>query len=576
MRKYTILLAFFGALFFAQAQETEEPTAEELAKQNWFHADFATDSIYGTASDAAYKYAASKRMKPSPVLVAVIDSGIDIEHEDLKDVLWVNKDEVPGNGIDDDKNGYVDDIHGWNFIGGADGQNVDADNLEITRLVRIGMNKFESPDEFTNKTNQEKFPEEYEKYKEMKKEVEGKLAEAKMQVAGIGEQMNQMITAFEGFGNEYGMDKVITIEDLKAFEPTSDFSKQMKMGFLMAVNTEKASEIFGKTPKFFVDEIQKEIDSNRALNYYQSQLKQYDVNFDPRSIVGDNYDDKTEKYYGNNDVDGPDSLHGTHVAGIIGAEYHNGIGMDGIARNVEIMSVRTVPNGDERDKDVANAIRYAVDNGAKIINMSFGKAYSPEKELVWDAIQYATEKGVLLVHAAGNDNKDVDTEDNFPTNYRDGKEVSNTWLTVGASSRYNDKVKASFSNFGKTQVDIFAPGLEIYSTTPEDTYEFLQGTSMAAPAVSGVAALVWSFYPELTAAQLRNILIESGNVHPDLVKISKEGKVADALHAMQMAEKMLLKKKVDSDIAPSKRKPTLIKKKKNRVRNKNKAAKSAY
>lgn len=536
MKKLTLSLALAGLSILSFAQQTEKPSAEELAKQNWFHADFATDSIYGTASDAAYRYAASKGLKPSPVIVAVLDSGIDLHHEDLVNVLWVNADEIPGNGIDDDKNGYIDDIHGWNFIGGADGSHVDADNLEITRLVRQGMSRFESPDEFTNKTNQEKYPAEYEAYKKMKIEVEQKLAEAKMMVANYDTQIAQTTGMFKEFAQSYGADDKITIEGLKAWQPSSQPLNMLKSSFLMAVNTDQAEEIFGKTPNEMLHELEEQLKDDRVLNYYKGQIQQYDVNFDPRSIVGDNYDDKTERYYGNNDPDGPDAFHGTHVAGIIGAEWNNDLGINGVARDVKIMSVRTVPNGDERDKDVANAIRYAVDNGAKIINMSFGKAYSPEKELVWDAIRYATEKNVLLIHAAGNDNKNVDTENNFPTNYVDGKELSNTWLTVGASSRYNDKIKASFSNFGKQQVDIFAPGLEIYSTVPDSKYDWAQGTSMAAPAVSGVAALVWSFYPRLTAAQLRTILIESGNANDQLTEISLQGRLVDALKAMQMAE----------------------------------------
>ena len=541
MRKITLSLAIAGLSVLSFAQEVPAPTAEELAKQNWFHADFAVDSIYGTASDAAYRYAESKGLKPSPVIVAVIDSGIDLDHEDLQNVLWINKDEIPGNGIDDDKNGYIDDIHGWNFIGGPDGQHVDADNLEITRLVREGMNKFETPDEFTNKNNQEKFPQEFEEYKKMKIEVEQNLAEAKMMIANYDTQIAQTKAMFDEFAQSYGADKAISVEGLQAWEPTSQPLNMLKSSFLMAVNTDQAEEIFGKTPNDMMKEMDEQLEGDRVLNYYKGQLKQYDVTFDPRSIVGDNYEDKTERYYGNNDPDGPDAFHGTHVAGIIGAEWNNNIGINGIARNVEIMSLRTVPNGDERDKDVANSIRYAVDNGAKIINMSFGKAYSPEKELVWDAIRYATDKNVLLVHAAGNDNKDIDTESNFPTNYIDGKEVSNTWLTVGASSRYNDKVKASFSNFGKQQVDIFAPGLEIYSTVPDSDYDWAQGTSMAAPAVSGVAALVWSYFPRLTAAQLRTILIESGNNHEALGEISLQGKLVDALKAMKMAETMVKK-----------------------------------
>lgn len=538
MKKITLSLALLGAsLAFAQQQTSDE----ETFRQNWFHADFAVDSIYGTSSRAAHNYAESKGLKPSPVIVAVLDSGVDIEHEDLKNVLWVNKDEIPGNGIDDDKNGYIDDIHGWNFIGGADGQNVNEDNLEITRLVRAGMAKFDSPDEFTNNTNRTKFPAEYEEYKKMKIEVEQKLAEAKMTIANFDSQIAQMVTAFEEFSKDYGPDKKITVEGLQAFQPASQYSNVLKSNFLMAVNTEKAEDIFGKTPNELIAEMQAGLADDQALKYYKSQMKQYDVTFDPRSIVGDNYDDKTERYYGNNDVDGPDSFHGTHVAGIIAAENNNNIGIDGIARNVQIMSVRMVPDGDERDKDVANAIHYAVDNGAKIINMSFGKAYSPEKDLVWDAIQYATSKNVLLVHAAGNDNKNIDTESNFPTNYKDGKEMSQTWLTVGASSRNNDAIKASFSNFGVGQVDIFAPGLEIYSTVPESGYDWANGTSMAAPAVSGVAALVWGYFPRLTAAQLKTVLTESGISNDQLKEMSKNARLVNALSALKKAEELVKK-----------------------------------
>lgn len=530
MKKYAIAIALIGSFFFANAQEKEN-----LEKQNWFHANFATDSIYGTASDAAYKWAEANGLKASPVVVAILDSGVDVEHEDLASVMWVNEKEVAGNGIDDDKNGYIDDVYGWNFIGGPNG-NVNDDQLEITRLVKIGMDRFETIDEFTNNTNKERYPEEYAKYKEMKIEVENELAEAKMMTGMMEMQIEQMLGEINKFSEAYGTDKAITKEGLNALSSDDESVNKMKESLLSKADTDEADDIFGKTPNELIDEMKEDIDG--ALNYYKGKMTMYDVNFDGRSIVEDNYDDKTERYYGNNDAEGPDALHGTHVAGIVAADYNNDLGMYGVARHAKIMSVRTVPNGDERDKDVANAIIYAVDNGAKILNMSFGKGYSPEKELVWDAIKYATEKGVLMVHAAGNDNKDIDTESNFPTNYdANGNEISNTWLTVGASTRYNDKIKASFSNFGKKQVDIFAPGLEIYATVPGDKYRYLQGTSMAAPAVSGVAALVWSYFPNLSASELRDIIIESGNVNPDLLEISKEGKIVDALKALKLAAK---------------------------------------
>jgi subtilisin family serine protease len=256
------------------------------------------------------------------------------------------------------------------------------------------------------------------------------------------------------------------------------------------------------------------------LDYFKDQIEYgYSENFDPRSIVGDDYNNPNERYYGNNDVigKGGDAKHGTHVAGIIAAKRGNGIGIDGVADNVRIMSIRAVPNGDERDKDIANAIRYAVDNGARIINMSFGKSYSPDKKVVDEAMQYAASKNVLLIHAAGNDAKNLDKEPNFPTKMTlDGKKI-NSWLEIGASSWGDaNNFVGDFSNYGKKSVDLFAPGVDIYATTPNQKYESLSGTSMAAPVTSGVAAIVMSYFPELTAVQVREILEKS------VVKFPKE------------------------------------------------------
>jgi hypothetical protein len=262
-----------------------------------------------------------------------------------------------------------------------------------------------------------------------------------------------------------------------------------------------------------------------GVKYFTDQVKySYNEAFDPRHIVGDDYEDLTNRFYGNNDVKGPDAEHGTHVAGIIAASRANDLGMQGIADQVRIMAIRAVPNGDERDKDVANAIRYAVDNGAKIINMSFGKAYSPQKAYVDEAIRYAESKGVLLIHAAGNDAKNLDKEPNFPNRRLIGakKEASN-WLEIGASS-WGDEMNfvGDFSNYGKKSVDLFAPGVDIFSTIPGNGYKSNSGTSMAAPVVSGVAALLMSYYPELSVDQVRSILIRS-TVKYENLKIKKPG-----------------------------------------------------
>jgi subtilisin family serine protease len=269
-----------------------------------------------------------------------------------------------------------------------------------------------------------------------------------------------------------------------------------------------------------------------------------------KDIVKDNEADINDRYYGNNDVMASTPYHGTHVAGIIAAARNNKIGMDGIADNVKVMMIRAVPDGDEHDKDIALAIRYAVDNGAKVVNMSFGKDFSPGKKWIDDAVQYAASKGVLLVHAAGNDGKDIDSADNFPNaNLLSTKTRASNWITVGASG--DDKaggLTASFSNYGKNEVDVFAPGVKIYSTIPGgNTYGNAQGTSMASPVVAGTAAFLLSYFPDLTAEQLKYVIEKSTqapveNVRKpgsdDLVSlgaISKTGGVINAYEAAKIA-----------------------------------------
>jgi subtilisin family serine protease len=288
---------------------------------------------------------------------------------------------------------------------------------------------------------------------------------------------------------------------------------------------------------------------------YFGRIVEYGLNknFDPRPVVGDNYADKKEKFYGSPDVKGPDADHGTHVAGIIGADRNNGIGIRGIADNVRIMAIRAVPNGDERDKDIANAIYYAVNNGAGIINMSFGKDYSPEKYLVDEAVRYAEKKGVLMIHAAGNDGQNNDVESNFPSpNLLSGK-PSGLWLEIGASSAGTNKTDlvAEFSNYGKRSVNFFSPGVDIYSTIPGNGYKSNSGTSMAAPAASGVAAMLMSYFPELSAQTIREILIKStrkfdglkvtppgGDGEVPLTDLSVTGGVVNAYEAVAMALKI--------------------------------------
>jgi subtilisin family serine protease len=496
---------------------------------HWAHADLVTDSIPGMSLEKAYKFVEGK--KSVTVIVGVIDSGIDIEHEDLKDVLWMNTGEIVGNGIDDDKNGYIDDIYGWNFLGG---EGVAApEQLEITRLTAKGKVRFDG------KTKDEIAEEDladFEQYEIYLKAYEASSSRYFETLERLTEINDTFIVVKEALG-----DKEITIENLEAIE-TEDPQLQAQVSGIIALSQRGATyEDFN--------------------NYYQSQLKNknYDFEFDGRAIVGDNPEDITDVVYGNGFVIGSveEESHGTHVAGIILASRNNGIGMNGVAANAILMTVRAVPDGDERDKDVALAIRYAADNGAKVVNMSFGKSWSPNAEWVFDAIKYAEEKDVLLVHAAGNDAKNIDVSENWPNDSSDKiNEIVDNVITVGAmSSNYDENLPATFSNYGQKNVDIFAPGVQIYSTIPNNEYARYNGTSMASPEVAGVAALIRSYYPELSASQVKHVIMNSGTkVTFDVLVPGKEGEkasfttlsisgsVLNAYNALVLADKMVNKK----------------------------------
>ena len=476
--------------------------------KDWFLLDPENDQLQGVSAERTYHELLQSRPART-VIVAVVDSGVDIFHEDLKRVIWTNAGEIPGNGIDDDKNGYIDDVHGWNFIGGKDG-NVNEDTYELTReFVRLHK-KYEEADEGKLPKKQRA---EYANYKKVKTKYE-KLRDNNKQQYDLYRNLSKNLhMSVDTLKAAMKVDK-LTRQDLDSFKattPTLSFAKGFTLNMLDRMG-----------PETNLAELLEEIEE--AAKHFQTIVEYgYNPDFDSRLIVGDNYTNTNERTYGNNDVKGSDAEHGTHVAGIIAADRTNDIGIKGIADHVEIMSVRTVPNGDERDKDVANAIRYAVDNGAKIINMSFGKSFSPEKAVVDQAVKYAEKKGVLLIHAAGNEGDDNDKVKSFPSRiYLDGKEAKN-WLEVGASAwGTEDDFVARFSNYGKKSVDLFAPGVDIYSTVPHNKYKNESGTSMASPVTAGVAALLMSYFPDFTPLQILDILKKSTRKF-DGVKVRKPG-----------------------------------------------------
>ncbi|HND89482.1 MAG TPA: S8 family peptidase, partial [Saprospiraceae bacterium] len=446
-----------------------------------------------------------KGKKGQTVIVAVLDSGVEVDHEDLKDVMWTNPGEIAGNGIDDDGNGYMDDIHGWNFLGGKDGQNVNHETLELTReYVRLSK-RFKGTDPKNLYGDAKK---EYEYYEVIKADFEGQRKEAEEGKASILAQLTKVDEAFDKVAKAIGK-KDFTAEDVNKINAGSNADLQAAVGLVQRVMSQ------GIENRADWDE-----QKAGATEYFDNQLA-YNLNpdYNPRGMVGDNPNDVNERYYGNNDYEGPDAMHGTHVAGIIAANRTNGKGVKGVADNVRIMTVRCVPDGDERDKDVANAIYYAVDNGASIINMSFGKGYSPDKAAVDAAMRYAAEHDVLLVHAAGNDSENNDSDPNFPNDmyakavkkglFKKEKNVP-TWMEIGALHFKKDENRvAKFSNYGKKNVDLFSPGVQIYATVPDNGYKNLQGTSMACPAAAGVAAIIRSYYPDLSATQVKDVMEKS-------------------------------------------------------------------
>ncbi len=484
----------------------------DAALLRWSHLDLIADTIPGMSVDRAYSEILKNKLGQK-VIVAVIDSGTDIEHEDLKGRIWTNSKEIPGNGIDDDQNGYVDDIHGWNFLG-----EVVNENLEITRILKNGDD------------NSAIYQLAAEKWEEKKQEA---LANK--------QQLDFLLAADEAIRTHLKKENY-SLSEVRSILTTNPTLGNYKMMMVQVLNSTPPEE-FKKGLEEFKDYVYDQ------LNYHLN------LDFDGRKVLGDDPTDFSTKFYGNNQVWGPDkkhALHGTHVAGIIAQIRGNDLGGDGVATAVEIMAIRAVPNGDEYDKDIALAIRYAVDNGAKIINASFGKGFSPQKEWVYEAIKYAADNDVLFVHAAGNDGEDLNEVPSYPNDRIGELEIATNFIKVGALDHdYGTKMVAEFSNYGKKDVDVFAPGVKIYATIPNNEYKYEQGTSMAAPNVSGVAALVRSYYPNLTAAQVKQVLQQSGIAIDRPVQVggdstnkvpfsslSVSGRIVNAYNALLMADKI--------------------------------------
>ncbi len=560
MKKVLLAAVFLAGFNLSFAQESKAKSIdpnEDKDLMTWYHKDFATSKVYGVNTANAYKYLESKGLKPKTIIVGVLDSGVQVDHPGLVKNIWTNPNEIPGNGKDDDGNGYIDDIHGWNFIGGKNGD-IGIDNMEVTRVVAKYKPIFEGPDSTKNKANQAKMKEEFDMYMKAKDLFSKKSIEAKQNFrtySMLNELIPNMVKLLAG--------KPLTAETIRGIKAPTDQRDAIALDFLGQIST--SPDFKGKSAAEFEKKMKE--DMKEAIDNFAPAEKQYDLNYDPRKeIVGDNYDDYSEKIYGNNHYEGADAEHGTHVAGIIAGLPQGKEVQYGVASKVaKIMSVRTVPNGDERDKDVANAIRYAVDNGAKVLNMSFGKPLSPGKNVVWDAFKYAEDKNVLLVKAAGNENEDVAEHLAYPTNFKnvtDEKPFVNNVIVVGASTNKNNALRADFSNFNKKMVNVFAPGEEIYSTVPKNEYKYLQGTSMASPVVAGGAALLLAYMPDLKPYQIIEALVKSSNPSTanGFADESQAGGVIDLKKAAEYAYTHFYNDKTSTSTAsPSKRKSSEVK-----------------
>ncbi len=549
---YITLAIFIGTNSFSQS------THNELSK-NWHIQNLDSTGVYGISLEKAYSLIQSKKLKSKQIVVAVIDSGIDTLHEDLQSILWTNPKEIPYNGIDDDHNGYTDDIHGWNFLGGKDGRNVKKDSYEAARVY----NKYKL--KYNNLTADESSLNEIEKaewtlFKNTQKKIIGDVNID--EITFIKKLFPVFLKGDSVIAKELNK-KEYNCTDLEKYVATDADAKKTRMFLLQLCKGNGSDDISNiQIMDEFEGQLRKAESADHAPEEYRKQIVQ-----DDESNIND-------RNYGNNDLMASTPFHGTHCAGIIAAVRNNKIGIEGIADNVRVMMVRAVPDGDEHDKDIALAIRYAVDNGAQVISMSFGKEFSPEKEWVDDAVQYAEKNGVLLVHAAGNDAKNVDSSDNFPSPiYKNTKAKATNWITVGASGDpKNGGLAASFSNYGKKEVDIFAPGVQIYSTIPGGTtYGTASGTSMACPVVAGTAALILSYYPTLSAQQVKYVIENSARIITENVtlpgtdelipfnELSKSGGILNAYSALQLASTLKGERNIIKENLP---KPIIKKSKK--------------
>ncbi|MDG1810917.1 MAG: S8 family serine peptidase, partial [Polaribacter sp.] len=475
---------------FSDVYKYQKSFYSDEDKENWHFKDIIIDTIPGVSlkrmSDSILN---NKNNEGNEIIVAILDSEIDINHKELKNSIWINKNEIPNNGIDDEGNGFIDDINGWNFLGNKKGENNNFTSYEYTRFLKKYNSIFKNKNRIYN-SNKESLL--FKHYKRAKNTHTAKLEYANEDIEYANMLLNSMLRVKNEL-KKYFFKKEYNLKDLDSLKKKFLNNKKLQEVILIRSNFIK----YGFTQSYI---------DNYKLNAEERISKLLNLNHNDRELTGDNSDIIEDINYGNNLVNKNISLfeHGTKVAGSI-LSVRN--------KNIRIMPVCISPFGDEHDKDIALAIRYAVDNGAKVINMSFGKEFSLYPEWVFNAIKYAEKNNVLIVSSSGNSKFNLNIiNDYFPNdNLENGKEVSDNFLLVGATSReLNENLIYEYSNYGNIDVDLFAPGENIYTTLPHNKYTFDSGTSLASAITSGVAALLFSYYPNLTSSEVKHILMDSG------------------------------------------------------------------
>ena len=509
MKNYRKRRCFISGIMLLLVSTMSAQTAADDVYAGWYKT--WNDSLKGANITAAQQYLHShKAKKKRTVVVGIIDSGADTECLALKRALWTNAKEKI-NGKDDDHNGYVDDVHGWNFLGTKDGK---------FNMTSAGTEEYRQ------------FKRLYPKYKNVKSREEVADSNRKEYAYYMAMRRKAKI-------NSYLMFYEVAARKQKLMGEMDDMLKRAKldvdtltMGGML--NTEVADTLVKDT---FVKLIMADLYKNPMTTRWDDYVKKQRADFalmgkriysiehdkDKRLLMGDNQEDATDRFYGNNMLNIEGMEHGNFVASVVAGNVVDDSRYSGVCVDARVMPVRVCPEGDEYDKDVATGIIYAVDNGAKIINLSLGKYTSPHPEMVNEAIAYAGKHDVLVIGAAGNNHLNIDSIAYFPAAVDAKGQTLDNFIRVGGTAM--DGSRSSISNYGDHKVDIYAPGEYISGVYPGNKKDFANGTSVATPVVSGIAAMLRTYFPKLKATQLKRVLIETAREQNGLKLVDAEAAV---------------------------------------------------